>query len=116
MRLVTRDDTSLMVALIVGTIVLFQQPLHFVFEIAREVESRYHLDLVPALTIVAGVFIFHQYRKRQLARAEALIASAAADRARTRAAELERLVSFGRGLANALDVPTLQQVLSRNLP
>ena len=116
MRLLTRDDTSLAVTLIVGTIVLFQRPLHVALEMAREVESRYHLDLVPALTIIAGVFIFHQYRKRQLAKAEALIASAEAERARTRSAELERLVNVGRDLANARDVATLQQVLSRHLP
>ena len=69
MRLVTRNDTSLAVGLIVGTIVVFQQPLNFVLRIARDVENRYHLDLVPALTIIVGVFIFHQYRKRQLSKA-----------------------------------------------
>jgi diguanylate cyclase (GGDEF)-like protein len=115
-RLVTRNDTSLAVGLIVGAIVVFQQPLNFALQIARDVESRYHLDLVPALTIIVGVFIFHQYRKRQLSKAEALIASADAARARVRSEELERLMIFSQALANALDVPTLQQVLSRNLP
>jgi diguanylate cyclase (GGDEF)-like protein len=115
-RLVTRNDTSLAVGLIVGTIVVFQQPLNFVLQIAREVETRYHLDLVPALTIIVGVFIFHQYRKRQLWKAEVLIASAEIARARVRSDELERLMVFSQALANALDVPTLQQVLSRNLP
>ena len=116
MRLVTRHDTSLAVGLIVATVVVFQQPLNFVLRIARDVESRYHLDLVPALTIIVGVFIFHQYRKRQLSKAEALIAAADAARARVRSEELERLMVFSQALANALDVPTLQQVLSRNLP
>ena len=116
MRLITRNDTSLAVGLIVGAIVVFQQPLNFALRIARDVESRYHLDLVPALTIIVGVFIFHQYRKRQLSKAEALIASADAARARARSEELERLMIFSQALANALDVPTLQQVLSRNLP
>jgi diguanylate cyclase (GGDEF)-like protein len=115
-RLVTRNDTSLAIGLIVGAIVVFQQPLHFALDIARDVESRYHLDLVPALTIVTGVFLFHQYRKRQLSKAEATAASAEAARARTRSEELERLMVFSEALGNALDVPTLQQVLSRNLP
>jgi diguanylate cyclase (GGDEF)-like protein len=115
-RLLTRDDTSLTVALIAGAIVLFQRPLRVALEMAREVESRYDLDLVPALTIIAGVFAFHQYRKWQVARAEALVASAEAERARIRSAELERLVKFGQSLATSLDVPTLQQVLSRELP
>jgi diguanylate cyclase (GGDEF)-like protein len=115
-RLVTRNDTSLAIGLIVGAIVVFQQPLHFALDFAREVETRYNLDLVPALTIISGVFIFHQYRKRQLSKAEASVASADAARSRARSEELERLMVFSQALANTLDLPTLQQVLSRNLP
>ena len=116
MRLIVRNDASLAVGLIVAAIVVFQQPLRFVLDATRDVEARYHLDLVPALTIVAGVFIFHQYRKRQLSKVEAFIASADAARSRARSAELERLMIFSQALANALDFPTMQQVLSRNLP
>ena len=81
-----------------------------------DVEARFHLDLVPALTIVAGVFIFHQYRKRLLSKAEAKAASADAVRARVRSEELERLMTFSQDLARVLDVAMLQQVLWTNLP
>jgi diguanylate cyclase (GGDEF)-like protein len=116
MRLITRGDTPLTIGLVVGTVVVFQQPLHFLLDVARDVEERYHLDLLPALTIFTAVFLFNQYRNRQMAKAAALAASAEAARARMRSEELERLMIFGQALANALDVPTLQQALWKNLP
>ncbi len=116
MRLISRDDTSIAIGLIVGAIVVFQRPIHFVWDVARDIEVRYQLDLVPAATILTGFFVFHQYRKRQLAKAEALAAAAEFARAQARSQELERLVTFSQALANALDLPTLQQVLWRYLP
>jgi diguanylate cyclase (GGDEF)-like protein len=115
-RLITRNDTSLVVGLIAGTVVIFQRPLRFVWDAAVEVQERYDVDLLPALTIFAGVLIFHEARKRQQARAAAGAAAAEAARARTRSAELERLMTFSQALANALDPPTLQQALWRYLP
>ncbi len=64
-RLITRSDTSLVFALICGAIVVFRRPLHFFLDLARDLEVRYQVDLLPALIIMSGVFIFHQYRKRQ---------------------------------------------------
>lgn len=116
MRLITRNDTSLVVGLIAGTVVIFQRPLRVVWEAAFEVQDRYHVDLLPALTIFAGVFIFHETRKRQLAKAEALAVAAEAAQARVRSAELEQLMTFSQALASALDATTLQQTLWRHLP
>ncbi|MBI3400975.1 MAG: sensor domain-containing diguanylate cyclase [Acidobacteria bacterium] len=116
MRLITRNDASLVVGLIAGTVVIFQRPLRFVWETAWDAQQRYHVDLLPALTIFVGVFIFHETRKRQQAKAEALAAAAEAAQARMRSAELERLMTFSQALANALDPATLQQALWRHLP
>ena len=116
MRLISRNDASLVVGLIAGTVVIFQRPLRFVWEAALEVQERYHVDLLPALTIFAGVFIFHEARKRQQAKADARAAAAEAAQARMRSAELERLMTFSQALANALDPATLQQALWRYLP
>ena len=116
MRLITRNDATLVVGLIAGTIVVFQRPLRFIWDIAGDVQERYHVDLVPALTIFVGVFIFHESRKRLQAKADAIAAAAEAAQARTRSAELERLMTFSRALANALDETKLQQVLWRFLP
>jgi diguanylate cyclase (GGDEF)-like protein len=115
-RLISRNDATLVVGLIAGTVVIFQRPLRFVWETALETQSRYNVDLLPALTIFAGVFIFHEARKRQQAKADALAAAAEAGQARLRSAELERLMTFSQALANALDPATLQQALWRYLP
>ena len=116
MRLLSKNDTSLAISLIVGAVIVFQQPLRGLLDMAQDVELRYHLDLIPALTVLTVVFIFHQYRKRQQASAEAMAAAAEARQATARSQELERLMTFGRALGNALDVPALQQVLWQYLP
>ena len=116
MRLITRSDTSLVVGLIAGTVVIFQRPLRFVWDAALDVQERYHVDLLPALTIFAGVFIFHEARKRQQAKAEARVIAAEAAQARMRSAELERLMTLSQALANAIEPATLQQALWRFLP
>ena len=116
MRLITRNDASLVAGLIAGTVVIFQQPLRFVWEAAWEVQQRYHVDLLPALVIFGGVFLFHDLRKRQQAKADAVVAAAEAAQSRLRSAELERLMTFSQALANALDPATLQQALWRYLP
>src|ERR1700674_97266 len=115
-RLITRNDASLVIGLIAGTVVIFQRPLRFIWEAAVDVQERYHVDLLPALTIFAGVFIFHEARKRQQARADARTAAAEAAQARIRSAELERLMAFSQALANALDPTLLEQALWRYLP
>ena len=116
MHLISKNDASLVIGLIAGTIVIFQRPLRFVWDAAREVQDRYHVDLLPALTIFATVLIFHEARKRQQAKAATLAAAAEAAQARMRSAELERLMTFSQALANALEPATLQQALWRHLP
>ncbi len=109
MRLITRNDASLAIGLIVSAMVIFQRPLHVLLNVAQGIEGRYHLDLVPALTLMVVLFVFHQYRKRHLANAEARAAEAEAARARVRSEELERLMTFSRALAGALDLVALQR-------
>ena len=57
MRLITKNDATPVVGLIAGTAVIFQRPFRFLWEIAWDVQERWHVDLLPALTIFAGVFI-----------------------------------------------------------
>ena len=116
MRLIDRRDAALAVGLIVGTFIVFQRPLRYLLDAARDVETQYHLDLIPALTVLTALFVFHQYRKRQEAHAAASLAAAEARQARERSEELERLVIFGRTLANALDRSALRQALWQFLP
>jgi hypothetical protein len=68
-RLISRNDATLVVGLIAGTVVIFQRPLRFIWNSAFEVQEKYNVDLLPALTILGGVFIYHEARKRRPRRA-----------------------------------------------
>jgi diguanylate cyclase (GGDEF)-like protein len=111
-----RHDGPLAMGLIAGTVVVFQQPLRWLLNVANEVEQQYNLDLIPALVVLSVVFVFHTYRKRQEMKAEALASAAQATAERARARELEQLVTLGRGLANALDFTALRHAIWRHLP
>ncbi len=116
MRLITRGDTSLAVALIVGTLIAFQRPFRWALDLVHEVEQRYRIDMLPALTLLTVVFVFHQYSKRMQAKAQ--LAALAGEVAHTwaRTEQLERLVGLGQSLADALDRPALEQAIWRALP
>jgi hypothetical protein len=45
--------------------------LRFILDTAGHLEAQYQIDLLPALVVLAGVFTFQQYKKRQEAKAEA---------------------------------------------
>jgi diguanylate cyclase (GGDEF)-like protein len=114
-RPIERQGTKLAVAVVAATIVVFQ-PLHYAGYLIQEIESRYHLDLVPGLTVLAAVFIFQEYRKRQATKKQAIAIATEADQARSRSQELERLMAMGQALGTATDRSTLLQVLWRHLP
>jgi diguanylate cyclase (GGDEF)-like protein len=115
-RLIDRNDTSLAVALVASATVMFQQPLRLVFDLAHELELRYHIAVLPGLVVLIGAFAFHEYRKRQQARAAAATAEAQVLLERARSTELERLVAFGRALGGAIDPMAMRQVFWRHLP
>ena len=58
MRLVTRRDTSLAVALVAGTVIAFERPFHFGLDFVHELEGWYGIDLLPALTLLSVIFVF----------------------------------------------------------
>jgi diguanylate cyclase (GGDEF)-like protein len=116
MRLFGRNDSWLAAALIVATFILFREPLRYVLDSAHEIERQYHVDLVQSLAVLGVVFAFHQYRKRQEAKADFIAAAAQAAQARVRSEELERLVGLSRAVAMATDFTGLHQAFSRYLP
>src|SRR6266436_1710376 len=79
-------------------------------------EVRYHIDLIPGLTVLVATFAFHQYKKWQHAKAAAAAAAAETEHERSRVVELERLVALGRALGSALEPLALRQVFWRHLP
>ena len=89
-------------------VVVFAKPIRYLLDLARAVEQSSGLALVPALIILAAVFLFHQQGKRQEAKARAAAAEPEALQAGTRASEMERLVNFRRALGRSLDLETIR--------
>ena len=85
MRLFGRNDLVLLSGLAVALYVLFYQPLQHMFDFVREIERTYQVQLLPALMILVGLFVFHQYRKREEVRVAALTSAAAAAEAQAAA-------------------------------
>src|SRR5688572_6391430 len=116
MRLVDRHDLFLLGGLVIALFVVFSQALEKLFDLIWEIEQTSGLRLLPALGILATVFVFHQLRKRREMRAEALGAAAAARQATERAAEMERLVAFGQALARSLNEESIQTAAASHIP
>jgi diguanylate cyclase (GGDEF)-like protein len=72
------------------------------------VERSLGLQLVPGLVILAAVFAFHLVRKRQEAHDQALTTKTELRQATARAEEMERLVEFGKALAESLTYESIR--------
>lgn len=116
MRLVTRRDTALVAALIVGALVAFERPLRRLLDLVHDLELQYQVDLLPAFVLLTVALAFHQHTKRVEARLELAALARERDAARERTRELEQLMAFGAALAHALDRRALEQALWRALP
>lgn len=116
MRVVARNDAVLLAGLTFALFVVFSRPLSTLLDYVRGVEASQGLRLLPALVILGGVFVFHQVRKRDEIRAEALAAAAAAREANERAAEMERLVVFSQALARSLDDESIRAAAGAHIP
>jgi diguanylate cyclase (GGDEF)-like protein len=71
--------------------------------------------LVLVLLLLTAAY-FHQHGKRREAKAQIAVAEGDAVQAQARAAELERLVTFGQALGRSLDGDTIREVVVRHLP
>src|SRR5687768_11716565 len=101
MRMIGRHDVVLLGGLGVAVFVVFSPALESLLDYVRAVDEARGLRLLPGLLILASVFVFQQLKKRQEIRTEAIGSAAAAQLAIERAAEMERLVTFGQGLARS---------------
>lgn len=116
MRLIGRHDVVLLGGMGVALFVVFSPALERVLDYVRSVDEARGLRLLPGLLVLASVFVFQQLRKRQEIRAEAIGAAAAAQLATERAADLERLVTFGQALGRSLDESSIRAIASGQLP
>src|SRR2546430_11276515 len=116
MNFLSRQDRMLLGGFAVAMAVVFARPIQYVFDLARDVERNSGLALVPALIILSVVFVFHQQGKRQEAKAHVAAAEADAQQADLRAAEMERLGTFGEGLRGPLELDALRDAVAQPLP
>ena len=116
MRLISRNDVFLLGGLGVALFVFFSGALGHILDLAHQVDQSHGVRLLPALVILAAVFVFHQQRKRHEAWAEAAAAATDARHADARVTEMERLVAFGQTLARALDFESIRDAAAEHLP
>jgi len=116
MRLFGRNDIVLLGTLAIALWVVFSQPLQQVFDFVRDIEDTYQVRLLPGLMILVGMFVFHQYRKREEVRVSARAAATAAEMATTRAEEMERLIAFGQAIARSLTEESIKAAAIAHLP
>ena len=116
MRLSARnEDLVLLGGLILALLVIFSQALESFLDFFRAIDNGRGLRLLQALIIIGATFAFHQVRKRQRARDEAIGAAAEARQATEHAAEMERLVGFGQALARSLNEEAIQAAATAHI-
>jgi diguanylate cyclase (GGDEF)-like protein len=109
MRIFGRNDAFLLGGLAIAVWVASSRQLGTLLDRAREIDHSQGLQLVPGLAILAVVFLVHQVRTREEMGREAGIAT-------TRAAEMDRLVQFGKALAQSLDSSSIRAATVEYLP
>jgi diguanylate cyclase (GGDEF)-like protein len=116
MRLFGRHDLIPAAGLAAALVVAFSEPVGHLLDSVRAVEEWHGLHLLPALAILAFVFMLHQLWKRQELRARSLAANAAAREATERAADMGRLVALGQDLGRSLDPESIRTAAAAHLP
>jgi diguanylate cyclase (GGDEF)-like protein len=116
MRMLDRkNDAVLAIALIASALVVLRQPFGLLMEAARDIQGRYHVDLIPGLAVLTCALIFHKYRRHQQARTAAAVAAAQADHEHSRSAELEPFIAFSRAISHAIGPQAVQQMFWRHV-
>lgn len=116
MRLFGRQDLLLIAALTTALIIIFSSPISRLLDYVRQIERESGLTLLPALVLLTAAYFIHQFRRHHQMQAQAAAAEAATREAERRAAELERLVSFGQALGRSLDFESIRLVVGQQLP
>jgi len=109
MRILGRNDAFLLGGFAIAVWVVSSRQLGTLLDRAREIDHSRGLQLVPGLVILAVVFLIHQIRKREEIGREASVAT-------MRAAEMDRLVQFGKALAQSLDSSSIRSATVEHLP
>ncbi|MEP6782090.1 MAG: hypothetical protein ABI983_00385, partial [Acidobacteriota bacterium] len=115
MKILGRQDMLLISALATVLVIVFSSSISRGLDYAREIERQSGLSLMPALVVLVGAFVFHQYRQNHQQQAKAEAAMLAKRDAEQRAEELERLVAFGQALGRSLDLESVRVAIGQHL-
>ena len=115
MVFIERRDAFL-IGLMAAAFAAFAELVRRMFDLTREAERSFLLDLLPALVILVVVFILYRQAKRHRLAQHAAAATAMAREAGERVKELEELVLFGQALTRALEMDELREALRHHLP
>jgi diguanylate cyclase (GGDEF)-like protein len=116
MRLIERNDAPLVAALLVGTVVMFGQPLRSLLKIAEDLSTLYQIDLLPGLFVFVLVLAVRHRTQHREAIAALQLATRDTEDARRYATSLGQLVAASRALTNAVDIRSLRHAALRELP
>jgi diguanylate cyclase (GGDEF)-like protein len=116
MRMIGRNDLFLLSGLGIALFAITSRPIGRALAYVQDIERSMGLQLLPGLVILAVVYVFHLVRKRHEAREDALTASSELSQATARAAEMERLVEFGRALAQSLTYESVRAAAVSHFP
>ena len=97
-----------------STVIIFQQPLRSLLDVADVIESRYQLDLVPALVVLCTVLGFHYFSKRHRTKLETQ--RVIAERTQARTDELTRVLTLAQALTDVSEWSVLEAVLRQQFP
>ena len=104
MRFSGKTDVTLWLGVIIALLVVFQQPIEYIFRLGRQIEERYGLAVVPGLVVLALVLAGHFAMARLRVSTE-----------RKRRAETSRLVTMAHALTGATGMDHLRDLLRQHL-
>ena len=104
MRFSGKTDVTLWLGVVIALLVVFQQPIEYIFRLGRQIEERYGLAVVPGLVVLALVLAGHFAMVRLRVSTE-----------RKRRAETSRLVTMAHALTGATGMDHLRDLLRRHL-
>ena len=113
--MIGRRDRILLAGLTFALIVAFSKQVHSLLDFVRDIERSSGVTLILPLIILTVFVVIHQQGKRHAANARAAAAEAASQEALGRAAELERLMTFGQALGRSLDHDAIRDVALQHL-
>lgn len=111
-----RHEILLIAGLLCALSVVFSAHMMKLLEGIRTFEGTYGLGLLPGLSLAGLTLVFYFQGKRRQVQARAVSAATEAARARDRARELERLMTFWQALTQSFDLDSLRDVVEQYLP